>query len=175
MNISLDLLERKVLPIRQEEVRIVFHQGVVDKGQGEKDVKGDTEDTQDKDGKEATFKPLAKRTVVSILDKRKQSTIDRDVILKRLQEHKLLTTRNDIMKSTGTTVAAEEESKKESLASTVPTITKRKLVIREPEKVEVGEGEGADEDQDYKDLLAMVKKTEHEAKDEVVLEELDQP
>ena len=176
MNISLDLLERRVLPIRQEEVRIVFHQGVVDKGQGEKDVKGDAEDTQDKDGKEATFKPLAKRTVVSILDKRKQSTIDRDVILKRLQEHKLLTTRNDTMKSTGTSVAVEEESKKESLVSSVPTITKRKLVIQQAEKVEIGEheGEDADQDQDYKDLLAMVKKPDNEGKVDEVLEEQEQ-
>jgi hypothetical protein len=80
------------------------------------------------------------------------------------------------MKSTGTSVAVEEESKKESLVSSVPTITKRKLVIQQAEKVEIGEheGEDADQDQDYKDLLAMVKKPDNEGKVDEVLEEQEQ-
>ena len=166
MNISLDLLERKVLPNRQEEVRIVFNQTAKDipTSEGEGDIVSD----------ESLFKPLAKRSVVSILDKRKQSTLDRNVILKRLQEHKRLTTRNDTMKSTDAVVAFEEETKKEVSAQAllqVPIPTQRKLVIRKSE----GQGEGAeadeDQDQDYKDLLAMVKKPRQEGE---VLEEQEQ-
>jgi hypothetical protein len=173
MNISLDLLERKVLPIRQEEIRVTFNQGARTEKK-EKDIEGNVKgnvkgNVEEKaSAAETTFKPMAK-SAVSVLDKRKQSTLDRAAIIKKLQENKMLTTRQDVLLEPEVSVVTEE-TKKEPLKE-LPLATKRKLVIRKPAiEVEETKADEGDEDQEYKDLLAMVNP---EVEKETTLEKVE--
>jgi len=163
-NISLDLLERKILPNIQKEIRVQFANSSIS------DKNGTIETETFEQESNIEFKPLAKRKPVSVLDKRKQSTINREEIMKKLQQNKMLTTRSDMIapaEIVNIGSQSEEPTKIAPEQEEVPISTKKRLTIREPV---VEENNEVDEDQDMKDLMAIVE-TEEKLKEPTLEEE----
>jgi hypothetical protein len=106
--ISLESLEKKIIPNKQKEIRINF---------GE--IEQDTES-----GKEEQ-KPIQKK--MSILDKRRTSNIDRKQILERLEKNNALIVKSELLIKKPVEIPESIPAP----AIILPTSIKRKLVLKE--------------------------------------------
>ena len=106
--ISLESLEKKIIPNKQKEIRINF---------GE--IEQDTESGQDEQ------KPIQKK--MSILDKRRTSNIDRKQILERLEKNNAFIVKSELLIKKPIEIPESIPAP----AIILPTSIKRKLVLKE--------------------------------------------
>jgi len=156
--ISLESLEKKIIPNKQKEIRINF-------GESEQDT--ETEEEQPK--------PMQKK--MSILDKRRSSNIDRKQILERLEKNNALIVKSELLIKKPIEIPESIPAP----AIILPTSIKRKLVLKEtgskpsvPEKQEQLQQNEQEEKEKEKIELEIESENEAEIDIEKELNEITQ-
>jgi len=145
--ISLESLEKKIIPNKQKEIRINF---------------GEIE--QDTETEEEQPKPIQKK--MSILDKRRSSNIDRKQILERLEKNNALIVKSELLIKKPIEIPESIPAP----AIILPTSIKRKLVLKEtgskpsvPEKQEQLQQNEQEEKEREKEKIELEIESENEA------------
>jgi len=153
--LGLELLEKKVIPNKQGEIRIRF-------GQAEAKVEDLAEEGEITE--EVEIKPRARP--MAILDKRSTSTVNRQQILERLKKNNALTVKSELLMKRPYEIPADIPQP-ELLQ---PVAIKKRLVLKEsgiklvPKKQEVLEVETQGEDEDVEaELKKMAQFVELQA------------